>query len=193
MDLALAFEIFNINAYSINSVKEDDLRKKYKELVKLNHPDNHQRDDYLKMNEIQEARDLLIGFIKSPIIRNIKPVKKEILNIDIEDLIKVYKNRKYKDIDLGRIVKSETFISFKYIIDKDGEKIESISKAKFNREDRYSINKESELTFSLGDRLEISLADKVKGVLVNGSCIRVAFELEKNIKVDLSLYVKLVV
>lgn len=192
MDLALAFEIFNINAYSINSVKEDDLRKKYKELVKLNHPDNHQRDDYLKMNEIQEARDLLIGFIKSPIIRNIKPIKKEILDIDIEDLIKVYKNRKYKDIDLGRIVKSETFISFKYIIDKDGEKVEFISKAKFNREDRYSINKESELTFRLGDRLEISLADKVKGVLVNGSCIRVAFELEKNIKVDLSLYVKLV-
>ena len=193
MDLALAFEIFNINDYSINSVKEDDLRKKYKELVKLNHPDNHKRDDYLKMNEIQEARDLLIGFIKSPIIKNIKPIKKEILDIDIEDLIKVYKNRKYKDIDLGRIVKSETFISFKYIIDKDGEKVEFISKVKFNREDRYSINKESELTFSLGDRLEISLADKVKGVLVNGSCIRVAFELEKNIKVDLSLYVKLVV
>ena len=193
MDLALAFEIFNINDYSINSVKEDDLRKKYKELVKLNHPDNHKRDDYLKMNEIQEARDLLIGFIKSPIIKNIKPIKKEILDIDIEDLIKVYKNRKYKDIDLGRIVKSETFISFKYIIDKDGEKVEFISKVKFNREDRYSINKESELTFSLGDRLEISLADKVKGVLFNGSCIRVAFELEKNIKVDLSLYVKLVV
>ena len=143
MDLALALKIFDVNAYNINSIKEGDLRKKYRELVKLNHPDNHSRNDYLRMDEIQDARDLIIDYIKSPDIKS--------------------EDREYK----------------------------FISKARFNREDIYIINKESDLTFRFGEKINISLAGNDKSLVVNGSCIRITFILDKNIKVDLSLYIKL--
>lgn len=191
MDLALALKLFDVNAYSVNSIKEGDLRKKYRELIKLNHPDNHSREDYLRMDEIQEARDLIIKFIKSPIVRTVRPIEKNILDISVEDLIRVYENRIYNGIDLSKIVRSDTFVSFGYSIKSEKEEYRFISKARFNREDNYSINRESDLRFSLGDRLDITLAGNVKSLTVNGSCIRIAFNLDKNIKVDLSLYVKL--
>jgi hypothetical protein len=191
MDLALALKLFDVNAYSVNSIKEGDLRKKYRELIKLNHPDNHSREDYLRMDEIQEARDLIIEFIKSPIVRTVRPIEKDILDISVEDLIRVYENRIYNGIDLSKIVRSDTFVSFDYSIKSEKEEYKFISKTRFNREDNYSIIKESDLRFSLGDKLDIALAGNVKSLMVNGSCIRVAFNLDKNIKVDLSLYVKL--
>lgn len=191
MDLALALKMFDVNAYSVNSIKEGDLRKKYRELIKLNHPDNHSRENYLRMDEIQEARDLIIEFINSPVIRTVRPVEKDILDISVEDLIRVYENRIYNGIDLSKIVRSDTFVSFEYSIKSGKEEYKFISKAKFNREDNYSLNRESDLRFSLGDKLDITLAGNVKSLMVNGSCIRITFNLDKNIKVDLSLYVKL--
>ena len=189
MDLALALKIFDVNAYNINSVKEGDLRKKYRELVKLNHPDNHSRNDYLRMDEIQDARDLIIDFIKSLDIKSVK--EKDILDISIEDLIKVYEKRIYNGIDLDRIVRSNSFISFNYSIKSEDREYKFISKARFNREDIYIINKESDLTFRFGEKINISLAGNDKSLVVNGSCIRITFILDKNIKVDLSLYIKL--
>lgn len=191
MDLALALKIFDVNAYNINSIKEGDLRKKYRELVKLNHPDNHSRNDYLRMDEIQDARDLIIDFIKSPDIKSIKIKEKDILDISVEDLVKVYEKRIYNGIDLDRIVRSNSFISFNYSIKSKNREYKFISKARFNRECIYSINKESDLTFRFGEKIDISLAGNTKSLTVNGSCIRIAFILGKYIKVDLSLYVKL--
>lgn len=191
MDLALALRIFDVNAYNINSIKEGDLRKKYRELVKLNHPDNHSRNDYLRMDEIQDARDLIIDFIKSPDVKSIKIKEKDILDISVEDLIKVYEKRIYNGIDLDRIVRSNSFISFNYSIKSEDREYKFISKARFNREDIYIINKESDLTFRFGEKINISLAGNDKSLVVNGSCIRITFILDKNIKVDLSLYIKL--
>lgn len=191
MDLALALNIFGINAYNIKSIKEGDLRKKYRELVKLNHPDNHSRNDYLRMDEIQDARDLVIDFIKSLDIKSIKIKEKDILDISVEDLIKVYEKRIYNGIDLDRIVRSNSFISFSYNIKSEDREYKFISKARFNRECIYSINKESDLTFRFGEKINISLAGNDKSLVVNGSCIRITFILDKNIKVDLSLYIKL--
>ena len=188
MDLALALKIFDVNAYNINSVKEGDLRKKYRELV---NPDNHSRNDYLRMDEIQDARDLIIDFIKSPDIKSIRVKEKDILDISVEDLIKVYEKRIYNGIDLGRIIRSNSFISFNYSIKSEGREYKFISKARFNRDDIYIINKESDLTFRFGEKINISLASNDKSLVVNGSCIRITFILDKNIKVDLSLYIKL--
>lgn len=183
MDLTSACRIFDISA---NSIKEDDLRKKYRELIKLNHPDNN-KSAYIRIDEIKKAKDLLENYLRcSDKTRDI-----DIIEISLEDLIKVYENKEYKRINLGRLLKSNTFVEFKYCVKVSGNDIEVVNKTKYNREDKYSIIKELGISCSFGDRIEVSLLGEEKGTIVNGSCIRLNFNLPKNISVDLSLYVKL--
>lgn len=183
MDLTSACKIFDI---STNSIKEDDLRKKYRELIKLNHPDNN-KSAYIRIDEIKKAKDLLENYLRySDKNRDI-----DIIEISLEDLIKVYENKEYKGISLGRLLKSNTFVEFKYCVKVLDNYVEVINKTKYNREDKYSIIKELGVSCSLGDRIEVNLLGEKRKAIINGSCIRLNFNLPKNISVDLSLYVKL--
>jgi dnaJ domain len=185
MDLASACRIFDI---STNSIKEDDLRKKYRELIKLNHPDNN-KSAYIRIDEIKKAKDLLENYLRYS-DKN-RDIDIDIIEISLEDLIKVYEKKEYKGISLGRLLKSNAFVEFKYCVKVLDSYVEVVNKTKYNREDKYSIIKELDISCSLGDKIEVSLLGEKKGTIVNGSCIRLNFNLPKNISVDLSLYVKL--
>lgn len=184
MDLTSACRIFDI---STNSIKEDDLRKRYRELIKLNHPDNKNKSAYVRIDEIKEAKELLENYLRYSSKNN----SINTIEISVDDLIKVYEKKEYKGIDLRRLLKSNAFIEFKYCVKVLDNYIEVINKTKYNREDKYNIIKELGISCSLGDKIEVSLLGEKRKTIVNGSCIRLNFNLPKNISVDLSLYVKL--
>lgn len=181
MDFNKAKSIYNL-PYNFN---KKDVLTRYRELLKLNHPDSNLMTD-LSIDDIRLAKEVLIGYLDDSLRRVIiKKDIKEVINISLEDLIKVYKYKEYNNLTVSKLSKNNSFIRFTFKV--NGENIVLIGK--FNSNDKYKFD--ICLDYCIGDRISIDIFDCHKDIKVACSNVRLSFNLDCNIYVMLNIAFKL--
>lgn len=176
MNTLEAIQLFGI--HSVKNLSLDDIKKRYRQLIKEAHPDskkNSLSDVGGVISNLGEARKLLETYVN---IRNFNDnnSKRETFIISLDSLQKIY-NRETIDVgesklDISKIRYSEIYIEFSYTISINGVKKEEKKLLHHLSSDNYeifvdidvneeNIHKEFDIEIEMdGERLKVIIGDK---------------------------------
>ena len=161
-----------------------DVFSRYRELVKLNHPDNNSKPD-LSIRDISLAKEVLLDYLKNPLQHIVIKKEREFINISLKELVEIYRNKSSNGITLNKLIDGNSYINFDIDINNKEYKLAS----KFIRDDNYTLNLSIDSNLVSGDSLEVKIGSYIKNVKVASSNLRLSFNLEYNINIILNIFI----
>ena len=189
MNLSEALELFELD---LNNITADSLKKRYRQLVKKNHPDIGGSTE--KAQEINEANEILLEALNRVALARVsnqvtnKSQDKRIFVITVEQLIAIYNGKSFKAggsepviIDIKALKKLNILLAINAQLIIDGITFNYDNITPYNTADVYSIECTVN-TSNINDNKDITIKCNTKTlniVLDNDKTIR--FKLENNI------------
>jgi curved DNA-binding protein CbpA len=192
LNITEALDIFDID---LGNIDDDKLKKKYRLLMKANHPDlggSHE-----KAQSIIEAYELIKKAMKTLKVANAGKVASDnsIYIITLGQLIDIYSGKSFKSqrkqglvIDIKSLRKLNIMVSIEVIIEVDGVKSEVSVIAPYNSNDIYDINYNLEVPdITVNKEAIIKCLDKnIKLLIDNDKNLRLTFKNNIGINVHIT-------
>lgn len=161
----------------------EDINSRYRELIKLNHPDNTSVS-ILSIDDIRLAKSVLC----TGIINTSSSKDRRIIEVEYFDLLTLYDTGELDGVRLRDLRDNLSFIRFNYSIKhRDG-------RAMFTSVLPYGdLSYTTDCYLSLqdfyGTAIELDFCGEVRNVILDGETFRFRLKLKKNINVVLNLFV----
>lgn len=188
MKLSRALSIFGYR--TSKDINRSELKKKYRYLIKSNHPDSNKHPTY-RVQDIKEALESLEKYCKF-IERYSKEYKPKF--IGIKELIELYKYKETEyngeKFERSDLKKGSTFLDVGYRIKIDG--IENIQNEYifYNVSDKYKINIDIPITEGSEHEIEFELEKITKKVNLGKYDVSFKINFDYNIEFVVSLHRK---
>ena len=188
MNISEAFKLFGYS--QISELDEKDIKRRYRKLIKLSHPDSGNRTDF-SIDDVRHAKGILDRVSK---LRNFSYSNNEIVFINVDTLINIYKNgkAKYNDLVISRddLKYKNIYLDISYKVKVDGIEIDTNSLyVKYDYKDNYNIDLDVEMSNN-SSSIDLDIAGIDKKVNLKGNCIELNFNFDYNINLKCRLYKK---
>lgn len=189
MNLERALEIFGYKR-SLD-VKRSELKKKFRILIRTNHPDSNKNPDYT----VQEIKDALEAITKyCDFVEKYRNKKFTPRFVDINSLIALYKHKRAsyngEEFERADLKKGNVFLDINYILKIDGLSENKNEYIFYNVQDQYRINIDIPVTENSEHIIEFELADKSKKIQLGNRDISFKLVFDYNIEFVISLHRK---
>lgn len=189
VNLERALQIFNYKSSS--EIRREELKKKYRYLIKTNHPDSTKNPAY-RVQDIREALETIeryCEFVSSYRNKEFKP-----RFLDIDSLIDLYKNKKTvyngEKFDRADLKKGNIFLDICYKIVIDGLTDNKNEYIFYNVQDQYRINIDVPVTEKSEHTIEFELNNKTKEVKLCNTDVNFKLSFDYNIEFVVHLHRK---
>ena len=188
MNISEAFRLFGYS--QISELDEKDIKRRYRKLIKLSHPDSGNKINF-SVDDVRHAKGILDKVSK---LRNFSYSNNEIVFIDVDTLINIYKNgkAKYNDLVISRedLKYKNIYLDINYKVKVDDIEIDTNSLyVKYDYKDNYIIDLDVEMSNS-SSSVDLDIAGMDKKVKLKGNCIELNFNFDYNINLKCRLYKK---
>lgn len=172
-------------------IKRSELKKKFRLLIKKNHPDSTKNPEY----GIQEIKDALEALIKyCDFVENYRSKEFRPRFIDIECLVNLYRHKqaiyngeKFERADLKR---GNIFLDINYTLNIDGLNDNKAEYIFYNVQDKYNINIDIPVTKNSIHHIKFVLYDKEKKIKLENKDVSFKIVFDYNIEFIISLHRK---
>lgn len=161
----------------------DDINSRYRELIKLNHPDNTSTSLF-SIDDIKLAKSVLC----SGIIHTSESKDRRIVEVEYFDLLTLYDTGCVNGISLRDLRDKLSFIRFNYSIKHRDGKTMFTSILPYG-DSNYTMDCYLNLQDFYGTAIAIDFCGETRNVILDGDTFRFKFKLKKNINVVLNLFV----
>lgn len=189
MNLGRALKIFNYKSSS--EIKKEELKKKYRILIKTNHPDSNKNPEY-RVQDIKEALEVIekhYEFVSKYRNREFKP-----RFLSINSLIELYKYKKViyngEEFERADLKKGNVFLDVCYTIKIDGFTENKNEYIFYNMQDQYRINIDVPVTEKSEHEIEFELNNKNKKIKLSNTDINFKLVFDYNIEFVVHLHRK---
>lgn len=189
MNLERALEIFGYKR-SLD-VKRSELKKKFRILIRTNHPDSNKNPDYT-VQEIKDALEVITKYCD--FVEKYRNKKFTPRFVDINSLIALYKHKRAsyngEEFERADLKKGNVFLDINYILKIDGLSENKNEYIFYNVQDQYRINIDIPVTENSEHIIEFELADKSKKIQLGNRDISFKLVFDYNIEFVISLHRK---